>query len=80
MFWQAFTWGLGVSCGAAFGFALFVMLLWGLESWTGRRKIVTDTAEKSLAELRRRNELTEETNAKIDHAIEVFRQTWTERA
>jgi len=75
MFGTAFIWGLGVSFGAAFGLLFFIGLN-ELAGWlTGRTQEASNVAKRSLEELRRRNELTEETNAKIEHAIAIFETT-----
>jgi len=61
MLWQAFLWGLGGSCGAAFGLLLLYLLLLIPDWLTGRAKQRHDTSSRfveSLAELRLRNELT----------------------
>lgn len=62
--WVAFVWGVGVSCGAAFGLLLFIVLFWGLEWLTGRGVAaaaeVAGVHQESLEALLRRNELTEE--------------------
>jgi len=69
--WTAFLWGLGASCGATVGLLLLCLLLPLTDLVTGRgrhHKIATDNLADSLAELRRRNDLTVETNA---HAARI---------
>jgi len=73
MFGTAFIWGLGVSFGAAFVLLFFIGLRESARWLTGRTQ--PNVAKQSLKELRRRNELTEETNAKIEHAIAIFETT-----
>lgn len=67
MFWTAFVWGLGVSCGATVGLLAFVVSFWVLQWASGRAaeiEAAKKVAELSLVALDRRNELTEET---IEH-------------
>jgi len=61
MFWTAFIWGLGVSCGAAFGLILFVALkcVWDLTVNSKPVKLANELAEAANVALTRRNELTE---------------------
>jgi len=61
MFWTAFIWGLGVSCGAAFGLILFVALkcIWDATVKSKPAKRANELAELANAALVRRNELTE---------------------
>jgi hypothetical protein len=61
MFWTAFVWGVGCSCGAAFGLLLAVMLF---DVWRKIIKVREFKRSLELAELAnealfRRNELTE---------------------
>lgn len=63
MFWTAFVWGLGVSCGGAFGVLLFFVLFYAMERWTGRaasKANIHDVNEKSLEALKERNEISRE--------------------
>ncbi len=75
MLWTAFLWGLGVSCGSAFGLLLLYFMLQIAEIVTGREK-KRDKGEvylsQSLFELQQRNQLTKETNAKLDRAVEAL--------
>jgi hypothetical protein len=61
MFWTAFIWGLGASCGAAFGIVLSVILLdcWKKIAKCEQIKRADQLAEMANAALVRRNELTE---------------------
>ena len=77
MIWTAFLWGLGVSCGSAFGLLLFCLVLPFVEMANGRkkkRKAQEDSWLDSLAELKRRNELTEETNDKLERLVVAVTQ------
>ncbi len=58
LIWTAFLWGLGVSCGAAFGLFLFVATVRVLDWATGK----CDQAAASLEALLDRNKLTREAN------------------
>ena len=63
MFWTAFVWGFGASCGAAIGLVGFLAMLWTLEWFFGRTEAKINAAKnaaESLLALQRRNELTEE--------------------
>ena len=53
MFWTAFIWGLGVSCGAAFGLILFVALkcVWDLTVNSKPVKRANELAEKHIEHL-----------------------------
>lgn len=57
MLWTAFTWGLGLSCGAAVGLLVLlaglVLVGWVLPDKHGTRKV----NEQSLVALSRRNEI-----------------------
>lgn len=60
MFWTAFLWGVGVSCGASVGI-LLLLVMWSLLNWfVGTASKATGINEKSLEALIRRNELSEE--------------------
>ena len=61
MFLTAFIWGLGASCGAAFGIVLSVILLdcWKKIAKCEQIKRADQLAEAANAALMRRNELTE---------------------
>jgi hypothetical protein len=61
MFLTAFIWGLGASCGAAFGIVLSVILLdcWKKIAKCEQIKRADQLAEAANAALIRRNELTE---------------------
>jgi sensor domain CHASE-containing protein len=70
--WLAFRWGLGVSCGSAFGLLLFCLLFTAVEVATGRdkrRKRQEELNQTATEQLILRNELTRETNAKIERAV-----------
>lgn len=65
MFWTAFTWGIGVSCGASLGLLVFMFLKAGGDWLLGNSQEVTNVNEKivafnreSLDRLTERNELT----------------------
>lgn len=66
MFWTAFIWGLGVSCGACFGLLLFIILKsgvdWLLNSTAGQR--AQEVNKRTLDLLEGRNELTQ---GMVDH-------------
>ena len=76
MVWTAFLWGVGVSCGAAVGLLLFFLCFWSLEWACGRAKRAAELRGfniDSLAALRDRNRLTEDTNnyaSRIAFALE----------
>jgi len=61
MFWTAFIWGLGASCGAAFGLLLFIVLLcfWQMVAHSEKAKRANELAERANAALVRRDYLTE---------------------
>ena len=67
--WLAFRWGLGVSCGSAFGLLLFCLLFAVFEVVTGRDKLQEKLNQTATEQLILRNELTRETNAKIERAV-----------
>lgn len=72
MLYTAFVWGLGVSCGAAFGLIAFFLCFWGLQWLCGRdeqRRTVEQTNAKSLEALCYRNELTEDTNRMLSQLV-----------
>lgn len=61
MFWNAFIWGLGVSCGGGIGLIGFVLTLWAAQWVTGKTGQVAEIArwnKLTLAALQTRNELT----------------------
>ena len=62
MFWTAFIWGLGATCGGSIGMMAFIMLvsLWKWLTETKAAKRSSEVAELMLAALDRRNELTNE--------------------
>lgn len=75
MFWTAFIWGLGVSCGSAFGLLLFCVAFWSTEWLTGRSKSkadIHDANRQSVAALKERNELTKDM---IDQLARIARHT-----
>ncbi len=65
MFSDAFIWGLGVSCGGAIGLIGFVLTLWAMQ-WASGKSAQTAAMhnfnELTLAALRNRNNLIEDTN------------------
>jgi len=74
MFWTAFIWGLGASCGAAFGLLLFFILFAALELITGRsatKKHIHDTHERSLEALVKRNEISRDTQLTLERIAEA---------
>ena len=77
----AFTWGLGVSCGAAIGLLSFFVCKTLLDWLFGNRetaKLVLNLNRESLEQLKIRNELTEDTNwylSKISEALEGRNET-----
>ena len=63
MFWNAFVWHLGASCGWSVSLIGFVLIFWALQWLTGKADHVakiTDFNERSLAALLVRNGLTVE--------------------
>ena len=74
MFWTAFVWGLGVSCGAAFGLILFVALkyIWDATVNSKPVKRANELAELANAALVKRNELTEKQIEKIGELVEII--------
>lgn len=69
MFWTAFIWGLGVSCGACFGLLLFILLKSGLDALLNTKaaqasadKAAQASADLATSLLKERNEMMEETN------------------
>lgn len=66
MFWTAFVWGTGVSCGAAIGLIALVVMFWGLQWLVGKTEKQRDYAERTLQALLSRNEMTEETNKYLE--------------
>lgn len=78
MFWTAFTWGTGASCGAAIGLMLFCLLFYGFEWLTGRLKKATGMSEvnrKSLEALLERNELTQVTNLYLEKMVRELNES-----
>lgn len=59
MFWTAFIWGLGVSCGACFGMLLFLILKALLDKLTNTKayKAFEEYNEQMLNLLTDRNEI-----------------------
>jgi hypothetical protein len=74
MFLTAFIWGLGASCGAAFGIVLSVILLdcWKKIAKCEQIKRADQLAELANAALMRRNELTEQQIAKLGEIAEMI--------
>lgn len=74
MFWTAFIWGLGVSCGAAFGLILFVAMkcIWDATVNSKRVRRANELAELANAALMKRNELTEKQIEKIGELVEII--------
>ena len=76
----AFLWGLGVSCGAAIGLLVFLLMKSGLEWSMGIRETnltIERTNRASLAALLERNKHTEETNELLDRIADSL-ETQTE--
>ncbi len=64
MFWDAFVWSLGVSCGGGIGLIGFMLTWWALQRVTGRAEAMAKRIgvyDQSLDALRERNELTLQT-------------------
>ena len=70
LFLTAFTWGLGVSCGGAFGLIIFIVLKECLYqiSFFGDAEHV----EASIEALIERNRLSEEANAKFERMAQTM--------
>lgn len=76
MFWDAFTWGLGVTLGGSFGLMVFVVLygLWCRLINSKAYKRAEEIADQSLAALERRNELTESQNHYFEKLVSYAQQ------
>lgn len=72
MFWTAFVWGLGASCGGSLGVMLFVVMFFALQWFAGTKagKTSLEYAELAQAALERRNELTERQIEHLDAIVE----------
>ena len=68
MFWTAMVWGLGVSCGASIGMMGFVVMmeLFNRLTKTEIAKRAIEVHELSIAALRKRNDIGEESNALLE--------------
>jgi hypothetical protein len=75
MFWTAFIWGLGVSCGGSIGAMSFVVLLyfWNLLVKSAQFRRANEFAELSYAALVRRNELTEKQIEQLEKMTVVIK-------
>lgn len=71
MFWTAFVWGVGVSCGSALGLLTFFVFFWTLEWMVGRSNKFVQFNKESLEALRHRNELTGATNVHLDRLADA---------
>lgn len=71
MFWTAFVWGWGVSCGASCGLLVFCVLKAGHDKLMGSKTYndVVEYNEAMLKALLDRNELSKEHN-KLEQLVE----------
>ena len=68
MLWNAFVWGLGVSCGGGIGLIACAFTMRALDWATGKADRIASVIERdvrSLEALQTRNELTKETNSAL---------------
>lgn len=78
MFWTAFIWGLGASCGAAVGLMGFMVGVYCLEKFSGkisRADAMVQVNVDSLAALQERNELTQQTNRVLQRIAGTLERT-----
>ncbi len=76
MFWDAFVWGLGVSCGGSIGLFGFVIALaaWRMVTGEGSRWALAAQRDIQAVEaLRERNRLTVESNATLSEIAESLK-------
>lgn len=72
MFWTAFLWGLGMSCGGSIGLLLFAVGFKALQWLTGQTERLSRLEQfnrETLAALNERNALTQDTNATLTEIV-----------